>query len=206
MIIEQLKGAAAAAAAAETTDSFTFQIFRRQRLSFHDMRGQSLVHVRVLAGRQEVQQVLVHQVRLRHTNIEQEKKNVPSSRASNLVVNRGVTHSEHWRLLGKLQPRRWAAHFVQKGEGRHFIWLVYEKKAEDLTHITFYLQAGAPVRRSRSQRRKLYCRQSLLPGKIHPMPGKHTNTFIKGPINKSTFRAAVFIHNPPSIHFLKHKK
>lgn len=60
--IEQLKGAAAAV----TTDSFTFQIFRRQRLSFHDMRGQSLVHVRVLAGRQEVQQVLVHQIRLRH--------------------------------------------------------------------------------------------------------------------------------------------
>lgn len=45
----------------------TFQIFRCQCLSFHDMRGQSLVHIWMLARGQEVQQVLVHKIRLKHT-------------------------------------------------------------------------------------------------------------------------------------------
>lgn len=53
---------------------FTFQIFRRQCLPFHDMRGQSLVHVWMLTGRQEVQQVLVYKIGLKHTKCHRVKR------------------------------------------------------------------------------------------------------------------------------------
>lgn len=43
----------------------TLQVVRCERLPLQDVSGQRLIHLRVLSQRQEVQQVLVHQIRLK---------------------------------------------------------------------------------------------------------------------------------------------
>lgn len=73
--------------------SSTFQIFGRQRLSFHDVGGQSLVHVWVLPGWQEVQQVLVHEIRLK------DAKQQPTNFKCEEITNIPQTQTSSWDLF-----------------------------------------------------------------------------------------------------------